>query len=230
MSETRPAIGICAPIVEASWGVWNQAAALLPFTYINAIQRAGGLALMIPPDPAPSRTPTSVLRPVDGLILAGGARHRPRLLRRRAPPRDRRARSPSATTSRSRSPAARSSATCRCWGSAAACSCSTSPSAARCSSTCPRRSATRSTAAPRAASTAPTTTSACTPGSLAAVAAGEQLHATKSHHHQGVDAIGDGLSSPGSRRSTICPRRSRRPSAASCSASSGTPRPTSAAG
>ncbi len=32
-----------------------------------------------------------------------------------------------------------------------------------------------------------------TPGSLAALAAGELLHATKSHHHQGVDRIGEGL-------------------------------------
>ena len=31
------------------------------------------------------------------------------------------------------------------------------------------------------------------PGSLAARAAGEELHATKSHHHQGVDRVGDGL-------------------------------------
>jgi putative glutamine amidotransferase len=30
-------------------------------------------------------------------------------------------------------------------------------------------------------------------GSLAARAAGEELHATKSHHHQGVDALGDGF-------------------------------------
>jgi putative glutamine amidotransferase len=31
------------------------------------------------------------------------------------------------------------------------------------------------------------------PGSLAARAAGETLHHTKSHHHQGVDRLGDGL-------------------------------------
>jgi len=31
------------------------------------------------------------------------------------------------------------------------------------------------------------------PGSLAARAAGEELHAAKSHHHQGVDRVGDGL-------------------------------------
>jgi putative glutamine amidotransferase len=31
------------------------------------------------------------------------------------------------------------------------------------------------------------------PDSLAARAAGEELHATKSHHHQGVDRVGDGF-------------------------------------
>jgi putative glutamine amidotransferase len=30
-------------------------------------------------------------------------------------------------------------------------------------------------------------------GSLAARAAGEELHATKSHHHQGVDVLGEGF-------------------------------------
>jgi putative glutamine amidotransferase len=32
-----------------------------------------------------------------------------------------------------------------------------------------------------------------TPGSLAARAAGEEIHPTKSHHHQGVDRVGEGL-------------------------------------
>jgi putative glutamine amidotransferase len=31
------------------------------------------------------------------------------------------------------------------------------------------------------------------PGSLAERAAGEELHGTKSHHHQGVDELGEGL-------------------------------------
>jgi putative glutamine amidotransferase len=34
-------------------------------------------------------------------------------------------------------------------------------------------------------------------GSLAAQAAGALTHATKSHHHQGVDALGDGLRATG---------------------------------
>jgi putative glutamine amidotransferase len=35
------------------------------------------------------------------------------------------------------------------------------------------------------------------PGSLAASACGELLHSTKSHHHQGVDELGEGLVASG---------------------------------
>ncbi len=72
MSENRPAVGICAAITEATWGVWNQHAALLPLAYIAAIQRAGGLALMIPPDPSSIDDADEVLERLDALILAGG--------------------------------------------------------------------------------------------------------------------------------------------------------------
>jgi putative glutamine amidotransferase len=72
MSEIRPAIGICAAVTDASWGVWNLPAALLPLDYITAIQRAGGLALMIAPDPVLAADPDGLLARIDGLILAGG--------------------------------------------------------------------------------------------------------------------------------------------------------------
>jgi putative glutamine amidotransferase len=36
-----------------------------------------------------------------------------------------------------------------------------------------------------------------TDGSLAERAAGERVHATKSHHHQGIDRLGDGLVATG---------------------------------
>jgi putative glutamine amidotransferase len=69
----RPSIGICAGLERASWGVWEQPAVLLPLGYIAAIQRAGGLAVMIPPDAALERDPDEMLDLLDGLILAGGA-------------------------------------------------------------------------------------------------------------------------------------------------------------
>jgi putative glutamine amidotransferase len=70
---TRPAIGICAALEEAQWGVWNRPAVLLAHDYIVAIQDAGGLPLIIPPDPHLEHHPDEALDRVDGLILAGGA-------------------------------------------------------------------------------------------------------------------------------------------------------------
>jgi putative glutamine amidotransferase len=68
-----PLIGICTALERAQWGVWDQQAVLLPRNYIDAIQRAGGVALMLPPDPAAVADPDLLLDVVDGLVLAGGA-------------------------------------------------------------------------------------------------------------------------------------------------------------
>ena len=69
----RPVIGICTGLTRARWGVWDQRAVLLPHSYVTAIQRAGGIALMAPPDPGLEREPDRVLDLIDGLILAGGS-------------------------------------------------------------------------------------------------------------------------------------------------------------
>jgi putative glutamine amidotransferase len=54
----------------ARWGVWELEAALLPVGYPRLVQRAGGLAAMLPPD-APERAAEAVAR-LDGLVVAGG--------------------------------------------------------------------------------------------------------------------------------------------------------------
>jgi putative glutamine amidotransferase len=69
---TRPAIAICAGLETARWGAWHRSAALLPFEYLQEIQRAGGLALMIPPDQHLVDDPDELLDRIDGLVLAGG--------------------------------------------------------------------------------------------------------------------------------------------------------------
>jgi putative glutamine amidotransferase len=69
----RPVIGICTGLTRAKWGVWDQRAALLPYAYMTAIQRAGGMAVMIPPDPELEGDPDQILDLIDGLILAGGS-------------------------------------------------------------------------------------------------------------------------------------------------------------
>lgn len=73
MSETRPVIGICTILTDASWGVWEERTALLPYDYVRAVQRAGGLALMIAPDGELVEAPDSLLDLLDALILAGGS-------------------------------------------------------------------------------------------------------------------------------------------------------------
>jgi putative glutamine amidotransferase len=72
-SMKRPVIGICAALEQARWGVWDQPAALLSLSYIHAVQRAGGLVLMLPPDEALVEEPGQALDLIDGLLLAGGA-------------------------------------------------------------------------------------------------------------------------------------------------------------
>lgn len=69
----RPVIGICAALERARWSVWDQQAALLPANYIAAVHAAGGLAVVLPPDPQVTRDPAELLRLLDGLMLAGGA-------------------------------------------------------------------------------------------------------------------------------------------------------------
>lgn len=69
----RPVIGICAAVERARWGVWDTGAVLLPREYTDAVQSAGGLALLLPPDPVLVQDPDEVLDLLDGLLLAGGA-------------------------------------------------------------------------------------------------------------------------------------------------------------
>jgi putative glutamine amidotransferase len=73
MNTHRPVIGVCAALERARWSVWDLRAALLPYNYVEAVQRAGGLALMLPVDPLLVQDPSEALDLIDGLVLAGGA-------------------------------------------------------------------------------------------------------------------------------------------------------------
>ena len=68
----RPVIGLCAAVQRARFGAWDEVAVMLPRAYASAVQRAGGMALMLPPDDALAARPDAVLDLVDALVLAGG--------------------------------------------------------------------------------------------------------------------------------------------------------------
>jgi putative glutamine amidotransferase len=169
-------IGLCAAIERARWSVWDDEAVLLPRTYPIAVQRAGGLALVLPPDPAALDDPDETLDLLDGLLLAGGAdygEHPGRdayelALATRAMERD-------------------------------------LPFLGVCRGMQLMNLARGGTLIEHLPDALGHEDHRATPGafgdhdvrlrtgSLAARAAGAELHPTKSHHHQGVDAIGAGL-------------------------------------
>ncbi|UXY18811.1 gamma-glutamyl-gamma-aminobutyrate hydrolase family protein [Streptomyces cynarae] len=67
----RPLIGVSTYLeAGARWGVWELEAALLPAGYPRLVQRAGGLAAMLPPDD-PAQAAATVAR-LDGVVIAGG--------------------------------------------------------------------------------------------------------------------------------------------------------------
>jgi putative glutamine amidotransferase len=70
---SRPVIGICAAIERARWGAWDTLVLLSPCNYTLAVQREGGLALILSPDDAVAEDPEQLLDMLDGLILAGGS-------------------------------------------------------------------------------------------------------------------------------------------------------------
>jgi putative glutamine amidotransferase len=70
---TRPVIGICAAIESAQWAAWEVVVNLSPRTYSLAVQRAGGVALILPPDDVVAESPDELLDLIDALILAGGS-------------------------------------------------------------------------------------------------------------------------------------------------------------
>jgi putative glutamine amidotransferase len=71
---SRPLIGVCAAVERASFGVWkDEPATLLPLSYSRAIHGAGGMMAMLPPDRLAQEDPGELLDRIDALVLGGGA-------------------------------------------------------------------------------------------------------------------------------------------------------------
>lgn len=57
---------------QAQTGVWDVRASFLPQIYFNGINLAGGIALLLPPQPVDDEITNRVLDRVDGLVITGG--------------------------------------------------------------------------------------------------------------------------------------------------------------
>ena len=86
--DGRPRIGLCTALERARWTVWDREAFLLSRAYVDALQGAGAIALMLPPDAWVAEHPDDVLDGLDGLMLAGGADIDPGSYGDAAPPED----------------------------------------------------------------------------------------------------------------------------------------------
>jgi putative glutamine amidotransferase len=69
---SRPTIGITCSVGEIRSGAWDEHAAFTPFAYIRAVQRAGARAILLVSDDADAENPQELLETLDGVILSGG--------------------------------------------------------------------------------------------------------------------------------------------------------------
>jgi putative glutamine amidotransferase len=188
----RPVIGIATSLTTASWSVWEQRAALTPFGYIEAIHRAGGLAVMIPPDPEFKRDADEVLDLIDALILAGGNDIDPAAYGAE--------RHPTVTETVTERDESELGLARRAWER-------DMPVLGICRGMQLLNVSRGGTLLQHLPDQVGHAEHRINPGSfdgadhdvrldrgsLAARAAGEEVHVTKSHHHQGVDVVGEGL-------------------------------------
>jgi putative glutamine amidotransferase len=66
LSDSRTVIGLTTYLEQAQTGVWDVQAAFLPKVYFDAVNRAGGIAVLLPPQPVDAAIAG------DGLIISGG--------------------------------------------------------------------------------------------------------------------------------------------------------------
>jgi putative glutamine amidotransferase len=69
---TRPVIGLTTYLQQAQTGVWDVRASFLPAIYFEGINLAGGVAVLLPPQPVDAEIADRVLDGLDGLVVTGG--------------------------------------------------------------------------------------------------------------------------------------------------------------
>jgi gamma-glutamyl-gamma-aminobutyrate hydrolase PuuD len=79
----RPVVGITTYVVPAKWSYWDLDAALIPYDYVRMVEAAGGRALLVPPS---NEGVDETLDAVDALVFSGGSDLDPELYGQEAHP------------------------------------------------------------------------------------------------------------------------------------------------
>jgi putative glutamine amidotransferase len=69
---TRPTIAITCSVGDIRSGDWDEHAAYSPIAYVRAVQRAGARAILLVADAHDAADPHELLDTIDGVILSGG--------------------------------------------------------------------------------------------------------------------------------------------------------------
>jgi putative glutamine amidotransferase len=68
----KPVIGLTSYRQRGQTGVWDTEMAMLPAFYLEGVSRAGGIAVILPPQQIDSEDARNLLAGLDGLIVTGG--------------------------------------------------------------------------------------------------------------------------------------------------------------
>ena len=68
----RPVLGMTTYLERAQTGIWDVRASFLPHIYFEGVTRAGGIAVLLPPQPVDDDIAARVLDGLDGLVITGG--------------------------------------------------------------------------------------------------------------------------------------------------------------
>jgi putative glutamine amidotransferase len=71
-STKPPVIGLTTYLNRAQLGVWDVRASFLPAVYFQGVTAAGGVAMLLPPQPVDAEIADRVLDSLDGLLITGG--------------------------------------------------------------------------------------------------------------------------------------------------------------
>ncbi|MGO9386071.1 MAG: gamma-glutamyl-gamma-aminobutyrate hydrolase family protein, partial [Mycobacterium sp.] len=71
-SRSGPVVGLTTYLEQVQAGIWDVGAGYLPADYFQGVIAAGGIAVLLPPQPVDAKAAARVLDRLDALVITGG--------------------------------------------------------------------------------------------------------------------------------------------------------------